>query len=359
MPPEVVRLEKDEMIFAFDDDEDDAVMARLVSKSAVENATFIQWSIERVGMEDIFAELDFCVVASGGREEERVSVGDERRRRLFVSIGTVVKVVKEGYKVAARAIKALAKKVAEIDIEAELNKEVDLISLDLVEGQRCNFEKELNDQAKTAKLTIMSQITVGFRAFANAKVTMEAKLSLRKGLKEANLKLESTAGTTVFAELGASVNLEYELKKRVFNGKKTRKIILVGKVPLLLAYQPTVDLGFKSSLNLEVAAAMRMTSSVSMELQYSFDQKREEGKRFQTESKWERKWEIERPGISGRAAFEVELGPTFSFNVWFYELIQGSMSLDTLVTAKAEVGTNLEAIVIAPPYYTITSLASA
>ena len=81
---------------------------------------------------------------------------------------------------------------------------------------------------------------------------------------------------------------------------------------------------FSSSLNLEFETSMKATASASMELEFTYDGSKPTGDRYRSSSKFDRKFEVERPEISGRALFDLELGPVFSFNVWLYELIEGS-----------------------------------
>ncbi|CAB9502583.1 expressed unknown protein [Seminavis robusta] len=365
--PVIVKTKFEEnMTFFARDDDGGQVMGRLLDEDFLFSTDTCQlWFFEPIDITDVFTEIDFMAIANNDESNE---VSPAARAEFWGAIARFVKRVAEKVgeviidvvetvgsviKTAVEVAKGIGRVILTGDpkqILKDVNElELGSLSIQVPDFDRalfCKGEKKIGEDTGVS-LTLEGKFALGLKLGARAQVVATLTVMKDKKLFRGTVKFSGAIDAKIYGKLQASATLNWKPKPKQLYEKSVWKIFSVGVVPVILSYGMNVELIASTSMALEVDASWEAEFKYKMDFGASL----ELPDNYTTFFKEDFTRDIKNPKIQGRLKAEAEVGTALTIFGRLYNAIEIAVRGQLSVTQEMSAATNLETIVVAPPWY--------
>jgi hypothetical protein len=369
-PREVTELRDLDFVY-FLDSVGNGTMAQLLSKSAPTPNGNVVWNYKPVDLTDVFDELDmnidivdarntddltddgdemaleaefealddmtklnFCLMAYPGSASGICYANDVGGRKLFLR-----NFFRENGKVFQKAFNS-AKKHA--------NENVNVIATPSSELTLSGRATLLN--IDRSAMLIDTGLEIGMKFEMSAKARFRIEISRRKLVHRANAILYGGYRLQSYLYFNGASSKLYKPPPLSLFAVSIRKIIFVGRIPVLITNRPSLSAFVDVATAVESKALVTASTGYDFVYELSYDRYRSD--RYQKKTIVTRRPNaIPDPTFNMRLNVTAEVGVVFAWDFILYEILQATTAVDLGLRSELEVGTNVEAMVVSNPYF--------
>jgi hypothetical protein len=266
------------------------------------------------------------------------------RRTLRRAFRKATKVAKKVVNIVKKTAAKVAKAIAQLS--ATLDTSISFLDIDKTAKMSCETDNKLKE------ITYDASFEAGVGFDLSAKASFKIKVSVSRGLDEAEFSLVGGFGASAYVLLGATAQSQFAPDPITLFKLSRTNTFVIGVIPIVITNRPRLDSYIEVNAIVEAEALVSTQVGWDYEFTFLYNGKASDDKRFEKIKQFvKRPMFEEEPDFSLRVAANMELGLQFSWDILLYGTLQTTLAADVGLIGDLEVGTSLEAMVVSSPYF--------